>query len=94
MQAMQAVTHAAQYAGVSARQVGRRMGKGENYVSRIIGRGSTPNTDSLCRMLGVCGFGLYAIPDGEQIPETALRIDAKTGEGKDTLPDTAIRLTN
>ena len=76
MYAMDAVKTVCKRVGISARQVGRDMDMGDNYVSRIANRGSEPRCDTLAKMLGVCGYALCAVPENE-IPENALRITAR-----------------
>ena len=76
MEAMEALRIAAQNSGVALGNIGLSMGKSRQYVNAIMTKGNTPRTDTLARMLDVCGYGLYAIPY-EQAPEGALRITAE-----------------
>ncbi len=76
MDTMSAVKQAAYASGTPLTHIGRAMGNADNYVNKILTRGSTPKTDTTARMLGVCGYGLYAIPDNETLPDTAIQIDA------------------
>ena len=75
MYAMNAIKQICKERGISARKIGREMGMGDNYVARIVNRGSTPQCDTMARMLDVCGYGLFAIPY-EDVPESALQITA------------------
>ena len=55
--------------------IGVAMGKRPNYVSAIANRGSTPQCDTVVKMLEVCGYGLYAMPI-DKAPSDAMRITA------------------
>ena len=62
MYALDAVKEICKIQGISARKIGRDMGMGDNYVSRIANRGSVPRCDTMARMLDVCGYALCAVP--------------------------------
>ena len=74
MYAMDAVKEAAGNAGISLYRVSLDMGKSRQYVNSVITRGSTPQADTLARMLDVCGYKLVAVP-GDNVPSDALVID-------------------
>lgn len=74
MDAYNAVRSAAGAAGVSLSELGRRMGKPNNYVANGAARGSTPKADTLAAMLDACGWRLVAVPAGD-VPASALVID-------------------
>ena len=78
MDAMQALKQAANISHTPITHIGLAMGKTAQYVTSITTRNSTPKADTLARMLNVCGYSLYAIPDNETVPDTAIKID--TGE--------------
>ena len=73
MNTLDVVKMCADNAGIPQYMVGIRMGKTKNYISQTMSRGSTPKTDTLARMLDVCGYGLYAIPISEA-PNGSIRI--------------------
>lgn len=73
MDAMETVRIAAQNKGISLGNIGVELGKSRQYVNAIITKGNTPRADTLSNMLGVCGYGLYAMPL-DDAPMGALRI--------------------
>ena len=73
MYAMDALKQAANKAGISLYRISIDIGKSRQYVNSMITRGSTPQCDTMARMLDVCGFGLYAIPY-EDAPKDAIQI--------------------
>lgn len=75
MDTVEVLKQAANNAGVPITHIGVSMGKRPNYVSAIATRKSTPQCDTMARMLDVCGYGLYAIPY-EDAPKDALQITA------------------
>ena len=75
MDAMQVVKQAAKNAGIPITHIGVAMGKRPNYVSVAVNKGTKPNAELMARMLDVCGYGLFAIPYGDE-PKDALRITA------------------
>ena len=78
MYAMDAVREIAKRRGISLYRISLDMGKTRQYINATITNNSTPKVDTLSNMIGVCGYGLYAIADEE----------------KDALPDTAIPINN
>lgn len=74
MDSYEAVTKAAEHAGISTNKVSRALGKADSYISAAKTRGSTPQADNLAAMLEVCGYKLAAIPS-EDLPVSALVID-------------------
>lgn len=79
--AMNAMREVLQREGIPARQVGRAMGKGDNYVARIANRGSVPRCDTMARMLDVCGYSLVALPSA-YVPKDAIVIDGDSEADK------------
>lgn len=79
MYAMDALTEITKRKGISARQIGRSMGMGDNYVARIVNRGSTPQCDTMARMLEVCGYALCAVPC-EHVTDSMLQITPNDSE--------------
>ena len=75
MKALDALKQAAQASGTPITHIGRIMGKSDNYVSKIATRGSTPQTDTMVKMLDACGYKLYAMPSDEKAPSSAILID-------------------
>lgn len=73
MYAIDVVKEAANNSGVSLASIGRALGVADNYIAKSANRGSTPQCDTMARMLDACGYGLYAIPY-EQAPKNALQI--------------------
>lgn len=73
MYAMDALKEAAKRQGIPTTHIGRKMGLSDNYVSKISSRGSTPQCDTMARMLDVCGYGLYCIPL-DDAPNDAIQI--------------------
>jgi len=69
MYAMDAIGEVLKREHISARNVGRLMGMGDNYVARIMNRGSVPRCDTMARMLNVCGYELCAVPRERVTPE-------------------------
>lgn len=74
MKAMQALKEAATRSETPLTRIGPTFGKAPAYVSSICTRGSTPRTDTLAKMLDVCGFALCAIPKSE-VPSSAIVIE-------------------
>lgn len=79
MYAMDALKQAATNAGISLYRISLDIGKSRQYVNSMITRGSTPQCDTMARMLDVCGYGLYAIPY-KDAPTDALQITASDEE--------------
>ena len=73
MYAIDALKIAASNKGISLGNIGIAMGKSRQYVTNNATRKSTPKADTLAKMLDVCGYGLYAIPYGDE-PDTAIQI--------------------
>lgn len=71
-----ALRHAAKQAGVPLTKVGTALGKATTYVNTAITKGSSPTVDNAAAMLAVCGWQLVAVPNTEQLPDTALVLDA------------------
>ena len=74
MKPMQAIRKAVKMSGKSLYRASKDLGKSSRYINSIITRGSTPNTDTLVKMLEVCGYSLCAVPS-DKIPEYAIIID-------------------
>lgn len=74
MDALDALKEAAARSGVPLRQIGRELGKPDNYVNNSISRGSVPRCDTMAKMAEVCGHSLALVPDGD-LPDSALKID-------------------
>lgn len=49
-------------AGKSMYQISLDMGKTKQYMSALMTRKSTPQADTLARILATCGFALCAVP--------------------------------
>jgi len=45
--------------GYSMREVSRRIGRTDNYLSAMLRNGSVPGVDLFARIAGVCGFVVY-----------------------------------
>lgn len=73
MRAYDALMFAAEESGTPITRVCTSLGLSPNYVSVGKGRGSTPQADTLARLLGACGYDLCAVPRG-QAPDNALII--------------------
>ena len=71
-----ALKQAAKSAGVALTQVGPALGKATTYVHNGLTRKSSPTVDNAAAMLAVCGWSLVAVPNTEQLPDTALVLDA------------------
>lgn len=76
MYAMDALKQAAKNAGVPNTHIGKALGYADNYVARIVLRGSTPQCDTMAKMLGVCGYALCAVPI-EQVTDSMYEITPK-----------------
>ena len=57
---------------LSAREVSRRMGRHDAYLSVTLNRGSHPRTDTLASMLDAMGYDLVAVSrdDGHEVMVT------------------------
>ena len=73
MYAMDALKQAAENSGKSLYAISLGIGKSRQYVNSVITRGSTPQCDTMARMLETCGYGLYCMPIGKA-PKDALQI--------------------
>lgn len=78
MRTIDAIKTAANKAGIPITHIGIKLHRNRGYINTMASKGTIPNTTHLIDILGVCGYGLYAIPDDE----------------KDALPDTAIPINN
>lgn len=76
MDAFSALKKAAERSGTPLRQIGRELGRPDNYVNNSMSRGSTPRCDTMAKMAAVCGHGLALVPV-EDMPESALVIGAE-----------------
>jgi len=74
MKAMDAVKEAAARSGVPVIAIGPAMGRSPSYVSVKRTKGSSPQANTLAKMLGACGYELCAVPRGD-VPESAIRIE-------------------
>ncbi len=79
MYAMDVLKQAAKDKGIPLGHIGVSMGKARTYVNTTISKGTTPQADTLARMLDACGYGLYAMPK-DKAPKDALQITPKDGE--------------
>ena len=80
MDAMQAIRAMMSSSGLTHRQIAHRLGKYDTYVSQVLSRGKTPQTDTLTDIAHACGYTLQLVPmdggntiiigDGS-IPDTA-----------------------
>lgn len=61
MYAMDALKIAAEKSGKSLYAISIGIGKSRQYVNSVITRGSTPQCNTMSRMLEVCGYQLVAI---------------------------------
>lgn len=73
MDAFDALKEAASRSGMPLRQIGRALGKPDNYVNNSMSRGSTPRCDTMAKMAEVCGHNLALVPSGD-LPDSALVI--------------------
>jgi len=76
LSASDAMRRVADSTGNSYQAISKGLGRKPNYMSNTFNSGRVPSIESYANMLGVCGYGLYAIPDGETVPDTAIRIDS------------------
>ncbi len=74
MEFYEALTEAAECAGLSLSSVGVKLGHSRTYVSVGMSRGSMPSVTNAASMLEVCGYKLCAIPE-DSVPADALVID-------------------
>lgn len=74
MYAMYALREAAARAGVSLYRISLDTGHSRQYVNATITKGSTPQCDTMARMLGVCGYSLVAIPT-DKLTDDCIVID-------------------
>lgn len=73
MDALNAIRHAAESAGIRLSAIGTALGKSSNYFSATATRGTDPSAGNVARMLGVCGWRLCALPS-DRVPSAALVI--------------------
>ena len=64
---------AAKNGNVNTTDIGPKLGLNRTFVSSSKAQKVTPRLDNACRMLDVCGYGLYAIPH-DSAPTDALQI--------------------
>lgn len=79
MDAFDALKEAASRSGKPLRQIGRELGKPDNYVNNSMSRGSTPRCDTMAKMAEVCGHSLALVPF-EDVPDSALVIGEESGK--------------
>lgn len=81
MDAYDALREAANREGVPLRQIGRELGKPDNYVNSAMSRGSVPRCDTMAKMAEVCGHSLALVPF-EDVPDSALVIGNDVGKAE------------
>ena len=62
MDAMQAIRAMMSSSGLTHRQIAHRLGKYDTYVSQVLSRGKTPQTDTLTDIARACGYTLQLVP--------------------------------
>lgn len=62
MDAMQAIRAMMASSGLTHRQIAHRLGKYDTYVSQVLSRGKTPQTDTLTDIARACGYRLDLVP--------------------------------
>ena len=66
----------ADVAGISQREISRRMGRTDNYLGTQLSRGIRPGTDVLAEVAGACGYMLALVPRAETLPSGSIIIGA------------------
>ena len=64
-------------AGLARDEVSRRLGRSRQFMSSLIGQGSTPKADTLARVADVCGYTLALVPHGSTLPDGSIVLDGK-----------------
>ena len=66
---MQAIRAMMSNSGLTHRQIAHKLGKYDTYVSQVLSRGKTPQTDTLTDIARACGYRLQLVPisDGHAI---------------------------
>lgn len=62
MDTMQAIRAMMTASGKTHRQIAHDLGKYDTYVSQILSRGKTPQTDTLIDLASTCGYRLELVP--------------------------------
>ena len=55
--------------------IGPALGKNKTYINTAFAKGRTPRCDTLAKILGVCGYALYAVPKDAEMPDLALLVE-------------------
>lgn len=74
MNTKEVIENASQKAGKSYKTISNEINRSNNFLSNTLGRGSTPQADTLANVLDACGYKLAAIP-ADEVPASALVID-------------------
>ena len=78
MYAMDAVADIIKRTDNTKRSVSIALGLSDNYINNVMSRGSTPQANTLAKMLEACGYALCAVP-ADEIPPNALVIGDEDG---------------
>lgn len=81
MQLKELFTTTAHSAGYSLNRLSRAAGHGDNYISAMLSRGSSPQLNTVVNLLNVCGYVLCAVPR-DSVPSNALVIDSDNTSSK------------
>lgn len=65
--------------GLSDRALSERLRRSSGYFSALKAQNKDPQTSTVVRMLGACGYALAAVPV-DALPDDALVIDAGGGD--------------
>ena len=67
MDASQALREIVEASGLTHRQIARRLGRYDSYVSQLLTRSGAPGADTLASVAGACGYRLELVPmDGSE----------------------------
>lgn len=72
MDAMQALRTMIEASGLTHRQVARRLGRYDAYVSQVLTRTTNPATDTLASIARACGYRLELVPIDEGAASIAI----------------------
>ena len=62
MDALHALREAVEASGLTHRQIARRLGKYDAYISQALTRSSNPSADTLATIARACGYRLELVP--------------------------------
>ena len=55
--------------------IGPALGKNRTYINSALANERTPRCDTMAKILGVCGYSLYAVPKDAEMPDLALLVE-------------------